>query len=315
MPSLVQGAALICNLCEEPGHRSAACPNKDKCQLCKQPGHRASQGPDPWGASRSQEGAAPSHGEDFPPQPPSPPVLLAEVPLPADSDLSDLEAPAEEQATSPLLFSLNISESIPASCPSSAVGVGPDLPQESKSVVDSNVNEVIEVNEPSDANEANNAIVVDAANEPSSSDFSSSDCNSSDSDSTEGDSSSASSSEDDLPSVRTGGSPSSDPGIAYGGPSAEGASAPHKRKFYDSSDGVSPRVPKLGSSCEDLASGPCKLGASRPNASVVVSLPGAASVGGRQAEDSSVLAAAPLRSAPQLADPSSVELVPPTGGD
>ena len=160
-----------------------------------------------WATSRPQEGAAPSHGEDFLPLPLSPPVLPAEVPLLADSDISDLEAlfdiagmeaPAEEHATFPLLFSSNISESIPVSCPSLAVGVYADLLQESNNVaVDSNVNEVIEVTEPSNGNDANNVIVVDVANVPSSSDFSSSDCNSSDSDSAEGDSSSASSCEDD----------------------------------------------------------------------------------------------------------------------
>lgn len=68
------------------------------------------------------------------------------------------------------------------------------------------------------------------------------------------------------------------------------------------------------SPCEDLAGAPCNVEASEPNASVVVALPGAASVSGQQAEDSSVLAAAPLRPAPQLADPSSVELIPPRAG-
>ena len=48
-----RGQPLICNLCKEPGHRSAECPNKDKCQVCGQSGHIGRHCTNTWGGSRT----------------------------------------------------------------------------------------------------------------------------------------------------------------------------------------------------------------------------------------------------------------------
>ena len=62
-----KGQPLVCNLCNEKGHKSADCPNKDKCRRCGQSGHFARTCPNPWGRTAPTAGAA---SEDFPPLPP-----------------------------------------------------------------------------------------------------------------------------------------------------------------------------------------------------------------------------------------------------
>ena len=44
-----KGQPLVCNLCNEKGHKSVDCPNKDKCRRCGQSGHFARSCPTPWG--------------------------------------------------------------------------------------------------------------------------------------------------------------------------------------------------------------------------------------------------------------------------
>ena len=44
-----RGQPLVCNLCGVQGHKSAACPNRDKCRRCGQSGHFARNCPNPWG--------------------------------------------------------------------------------------------------------------------------------------------------------------------------------------------------------------------------------------------------------------------------
>ena len=61
-----KGQPLVCNLCNEKGHKSADCPNKDKCRRCGQSGHFARTCPNPWGRTAPTAGAA---SEDFPPLP------------------------------------------------------------------------------------------------------------------------------------------------------------------------------------------------------------------------------------------------------
>ena len=61
-----KGQPLVCNLCNEKGHKSADCPNKDKCRRCGQSGHFARTCPNPWGRTAPTVGVA---SEDFPPLP------------------------------------------------------------------------------------------------------------------------------------------------------------------------------------------------------------------------------------------------------
>ena len=56
----------MCNLCNEKGHKSADCPNKDKSPRCGESGHFARTCPNPWVKSAPTAGAA---SEDFPPLP------------------------------------------------------------------------------------------------------------------------------------------------------------------------------------------------------------------------------------------------------
>ena len=58
-----RGQPLVCNLCNEQGHKSADCPNKDKCRRCGQAGHFARSCPTPWGPVARVEPAA---SADFP---------------------------------------------------------------------------------------------------------------------------------------------------------------------------------------------------------------------------------------------------------
>lgn len=53
-----RGQPLVCNLCNEQGHKSADCPNKDKCRRCGQSGHFARSCPTPWGPVARVESAA-----------------------------------------------------------------------------------------------------------------------------------------------------------------------------------------------------------------------------------------------------------------
>ena len=46
-----KGQPVVSNLCNDLGHKSATCPDKDKCRLCKQPGHFACNCPNPWGTT------------------------------------------------------------------------------------------------------------------------------------------------------------------------------------------------------------------------------------------------------------------------
>ena len=46
-----KGQPVVCNLCNDLGHKSATCPGKDKCRLCKQPGHFACNCLNPWGTT------------------------------------------------------------------------------------------------------------------------------------------------------------------------------------------------------------------------------------------------------------------------
>lgn len=52
----------MCNLCNEKGHKSVDCPNKDKCRRCGQSGHFARSCPNPWGPAARVESAT---SEDF----------------------------------------------------------------------------------------------------------------------------------------------------------------------------------------------------------------------------------------------------------
>ena len=54
-----KGQPVVCNICNKEGHKSVACPDKDKCRLCKQAGHFARDCPAPWGINREHhaEGA------------------------------------------------------------------------------------------------------------------------------------------------------------------------------------------------------------------------------------------------------------------
>jgi len=58
-----RGQPLVCSLCNERGHKSVDCPNKDKCRRCGQSGHFARTCPNPWGRTAPMVGAA---SEDFP---------------------------------------------------------------------------------------------------------------------------------------------------------------------------------------------------------------------------------------------------------
>ena len=54
---------LVCNLCNEQGHKSVDCPNRDKCRRCGQSGHFARSCPTPWGPVACVESAV---STDFP---------------------------------------------------------------------------------------------------------------------------------------------------------------------------------------------------------------------------------------------------------
>mgnify|MGYP002259988577 CR=1 FL=1 len=97
-----RGQPLVCNLCMDPGHKSADCPDKDKCRKCKQPGHfarqctaveecsrchrsdhTASQCTNAWGGSRA-------------PVEPSPPLEEENPSPPSDHLSSNCSPPPEE---------------------------------------------------------------------------------------------------------------------------------------------------------------------------------------------------------------------------
>ena len=58
MSSLLQGEPLVCILCNEQGHKSADCPNRDKCRRCGQSGHFACSFITSWGPVARVESAA-----------------------------------------------------------------------------------------------------------------------------------------------------------------------------------------------------------------------------------------------------------------
>ena len=58
-----KGQPLVRNLCNEKGHKSVDCPNKDKCRRCGQSRHFARSCPNPWGPAAWVESAT---SEDFP---------------------------------------------------------------------------------------------------------------------------------------------------------------------------------------------------------------------------------------------------------
>ena len=55
-----KGQPLICNLCGVQGHKSAACPNKDKCRRCGEAGHFARACTKAWATNRAPPSAAES---------------------------------------------------------------------------------------------------------------------------------------------------------------------------------------------------------------------------------------------------------------
>ena len=83
-----RGQPLICNLCKEPGHRSAECPNKDKCQVCGQSGHIGRHCTNTWGGSRTLVDSTPPLDEEGLPLPSDPPSSLASSPEDSTSNES-----------------------------------------------------------------------------------------------------------------------------------------------------------------------------------------------------------------------------------
>ena len=83
-----RGQPLICNLCKEPGHRSAECPNKDKCQVCGQSGHIGRHCTNTWGGSRTLIDSTPPLDEEGLPLPSDPPSSLASSPEDSTSNES-----------------------------------------------------------------------------------------------------------------------------------------------------------------------------------------------------------------------------------
>ena len=59
-----KGQPLICNLCGVQGHKSAACPNKDKCRCCGEAGHFAWACTKAWVTNRDPSTAGPSVAAD-----------------------------------------------------------------------------------------------------------------------------------------------------------------------------------------------------------------------------------------------------------
>ena len=59
-----KGQPLICNLCGVQGHKSAACPNKDKCRRCGETGHFARACTKAWPTNRDPSTAGPSMAAD-----------------------------------------------------------------------------------------------------------------------------------------------------------------------------------------------------------------------------------------------------------
>ena len=55
-----KGQPLICNLCGVQGHKSAACPNKDKCRRCGEAGHFVRACTKAWATNRAPPSAAES---------------------------------------------------------------------------------------------------------------------------------------------------------------------------------------------------------------------------------------------------------------
>lgn len=102
-----RGQPLVCNLCMDPGHKAADCPDKDKCRKCKQPGqfarqcptveecsrchrsdHTASQCTNAWGGGRAPAEPSPPPEEDNP-SPPSDLLSSTSSPLPEETPLPD----------------------------------------------------------------------------------------------------------------------------------------------------------------------------------------------------------------------------------
>lgn len=112
-----RGQPLVCNLCMDPRHKSADCPDKDKCRKCKQLGHFAGrchrsdhtsrQCTNAWGGSRPPAEPSPPREEENlsdhlssssspPPEETPLPVSVSEEPalsedLPTDNSDSESE--------------------------------------------------------------------------------------------------------------------------------------------------------------------------------------------------------------------------------
>ena len=86
-----KGQPLVCNLCNEKGHKSVDCPNKDKCRRCGQSGHFARSCPNPWGPAARVESAS---SEDFPALGASGPPVLASGPAASLSGNQEVQSAA-----------------------------------------------------------------------------------------------------------------------------------------------------------------------------------------------------------------------------
>ena len=88
-----KGQPLVCNLCGVQGHKSSACPNRDKCRRCGEAGHFARACPRTFDGQENEAGAS-----GFA----APPPFSSAVSRPAGDShrvFSSSATPAEEQST------------------------------------------------------------------------------------------------------------------------------------------------------------------------------------------------------------------------
>ena len=88
-----KGQPLICNLCGVQGHKSAACPNKDKCRRCGEVGHFARACTKAWATNRAPSSSAEVTADAFPPQPGSSGVASPQADFPP---LEPVSTPQED---------------------------------------------------------------------------------------------------------------------------------------------------------------------------------------------------------------------------